>query len=338
MRILVASTLDPATLRSLSEAHDVRLAIGAPENQLVDAIGDREALVFRSGVDISRTVLSAAPDLRLLIRAGSGLDNLDVDYARSRRMTLVRVPGPGAQAVAELAFGLMIHLAREIRWNDQELRQGRWTKSLTKGYTLRGKVLGIVGAGNIGSRVGEMGSAWGMKPIGCVESPTETARQQLADAGIQLAGFREVVSRADFLTIHVPKQPSTIHLIDRTVLSWMKPTSFLVNLARGGVVDEAALLHALQGEQGPAGAALDVHVEEGEGKISPLAALSNVILTPHIGATTVDTQRQIGERVSEIIASFDGASDTFPALSPNGPAGLVYDRAQPIPISPTTGP
>ncbi len=117
----------------------------------------------------------------------------------------------------------------------------------------------------------------------------------LSQKGIELTSFRDVVRQADFLSVHVPKMQSTLGLIDVEVLSWMKPTSFLVNLARGGIVDELALLNALNSNKGPSGAALDVHLSEGEGRISPLAELPNVILTPHIGATTVDTMREIGQ-------------------------------------------
>ncbi len=309
MKILIASSICPQALATLRRDHDVTCAINGSEAELCAAIADREVLVFRSGVDINKQVLSSAPDLKLLIRAGSGLDNLDFDYSQQRGLILVRIPEPGAQAVAELAFGMMINLARQIGFNDSQLRQGHWTKQSTTGYVLRNKVLGIVGAGNIGSRVGEMGTAWGMQAIGCVEDPTLDDIEELALKGIRITDFEEVVRRADFLSIHVPKTKSTLNLIDAQVLSWMKPTSFLVNLARGGIVDEIALLDALNSENGPAGAGLDVHQHEGEGKVSPLASLPNVVLTPHIGAATVDTMREIGERVIETIKSFQSDLD-----------------------------
>lgn len=307
MKILIASSICPNALEKLNRIHDVVTAINGSEDELCAAITDREVLVFRSGVQINQRVMSCAPDLKLLIRAGSGLDNLDFGYSQQRGIQLVRIPEPGAQAVAELAFGMMISLARQIRFNDGELRKGHWTKHKTTGYVLRDKVLGIVGAGNIGSRVGQMGIAWRMQAIGCIEDdPPAGEIESLIEKGIQVTDLEEVVSSADFLSIHVPKTESTLNLIDAEVLSWMKPTSFLINLARGGIVDEQALFYALQNEQhGPAGAALDVHVEEGEGKISPLASLPNVILTPHIGAATVDTMREIGQRIIETVDLFE---------------------------------
>ncbi len=304
MKLLIASSLCPDALCKLRRQHDVVYAVNGSETELCEAVVDREVLVFRSGVQINRKVLSNAPDLRLLIRAGSGLDNLDCEFSEQRGMQLVRIPEPGAIAVAELAFGMMINLARQIRFHDSELRRGHWTKQHGSAYVLNNKVLGIIGAGNIGSRVAQMGIAWGMRAIGCVDDPSTADREALHRKGIQAADLEQVMRKADFLSIHVPKSASTLNLIDAKALSWMRPTSFLINMARGGVVNEADLLEALQNGQGPCGAAMDVHELEGDGKISPLAALPNVLLTPHIGATTVDTMREIGERVIETLESF----------------------------------
>lgn len=268
-----------------------------------ELIRDREVLVFRSGVNIPAALMAAAPRLRLLIRAGSGLDNIDLDYLRQRELELVRIPGPGARAVAELAFGLMLALSRQILQADSLLRRGRWAKHELTGHLLNGKRLGIVGVGNIGSLVGRMGVAWGMETAGCVEHPTLEREAAFLDQGIRLTGFREVLEAADYLCICVPLKETTRFMIGRRELSRMKPGAFLLNTARGGVVDEAALREALR--QGKlAGAALDVHQQEGENCISPLADLANVVLTPHIGAMTVDSQREIGWRILEIIDDF----------------------------------
>lgn len=303
MKILIASKIHPAAVDQLRSNHLVQECINASEDQLCELIPDCDVLVFRSGVQINRTVLEHATNLKLLIRAGSGLDNLDFPFATELGIDLVRIPEPGAQAVAELAFGLMLNLAREIRFVDNQLRRGYWAKQHTTGYTLHNKILGIVGAGNIGSRVGEMATAWGMEAVGCVQNADQADINKLKQCGIRLSSLKDVVTTADFLTIHVPKTQSTLNLIDREVISWMKPGSFLVNLARGGVVDEKALYDALQSKKGLIGAALDVHELEGDGVISPLAKLANVILTPHIGATTVDTMREIGDRVIATIES-----------------------------------
>jgi D-3-phosphoglycerate dehydrogenase len=306
MRILVASQIAPAALATLQERHDVKLAVGASEPDLAAAAADREAVVFRSGVSLGPAVL-AAPDLRLLVRAGSGLDNLDLATVRARSIELVRIPGPGAQAVAELTFGLMIALARGIVVADRNLREGHWVKSELVGYNLRGKRLGIVGLGSIGSRVAALGQAWGMSPIGVVEHPTTERASSFAERGIDLADLDRVLEESDFISLHVPLTDQTRGMFGRAELSRIKPGAFLVNIARGGVVDEQALLEALQPGGPIRGAALDVHVAEGEGKRSPLADLPNVVLTPHIGAQTIDAQEEIGREVVAIINRYDTA-------------------------------
>jgi D-3-phosphoglycerate dehydrogenase len=308
VRILIASPIDPDAIEKLREEHDVICAFDATTDVLRDLIQDRDILIFRSGVSITGEVMECAPALKLLIRAGSGIDNLDVEYARRRGLELERVPGPSAQAVAEMAFAFMLAQSRRLFEADRSMRQGRWAKYELPGRLLAGRVLGIVGAGNTGSRVGEVGATWGMDVVGCVEHPTPARAAELGEKGIRLTDFSEVISTADYVSVHVPFKDSTRHLIDADVLSRMKPGSFLISLGRGGVVDEQALYDALAQEDTLCGAALDVHEAEHEGETSPLAGLSNVILTPHIAATVVDTQREIGLRILEIVDSIAAES------------------------------
>jgi D-3-phosphoglycerate dehydrogenase len=303
MKILVVSSMCPDALQALRRDHDVCCALSADAEDLKRLIVDREVLVFRSGVSITADLMSSAERLKFLLRAGSGLDNLDLGYVEAHGIQLVRIPEPGAQAVAELTFALMLALARQVLRADQLLRHGHWAKTEIVGWSLAGKTLGIVGAGNIGSRVGQMGAAWGMEAVGCVGHYSAERRNRMAEHGIRLAGLDEVLAAADFLTIHVPKNSSTKGLIGAAALARMKPGAFLVNMARGGIVDEAALRQALVDGR-LRGAGLDVHENEGPGKVSPLADLPNVILTPHIGASTVDAQRQIGARVVETVTAF----------------------------------
>lgn len=303
MNILIASSIDSETIEALSAQHNVFCAFNASEEVLKSRIKDCGILICRSGVQITGEVMACAPNLKLLIRAGSGLDNIDMDYVRSHDIRMIRIPGPGARAVAEMTFALMLAVARNVLEADRLLRQGHWAKREMTGYSLNGKILGIIGAGNIGSRVGQMGAAWDMEVIGCVEYPSPAVAADLREDGIRLVDCNEVLARSDFLCLHVPLHASTRHLINAEVLARMKHGAFLINLARGGVVDEVALHKALA-EGHLRGAALDVHEREGDGKLSPLAALPNVILTPHIGANTFDAQRQIGEIVIEAIDQF----------------------------------
>jgi phosphoglycerate dehydrogenase-like enzyme len=309
MKLLIASPIDPDAIGQLRRKHDVIEAVGADEATLSERIRDREAIIFRSGVSISAGVMSNAPGLKLLIRAGSGLDNLDMDYVTAQGLTLVRIPEPGARAVAELAFAMMLTLARQVLPADRLLRDGHWAKHQIEGHLLRGKTLGIFGCGSIGSQVARMGLAWDMAVVACVKNPTPARVQEMAATGIRLTDAGEVLGSADFLSIHCPLDDSTRDIFDAAAIARIKPGAFLVNLARGGVVVEQALLEALESGN-LRGAGTDVHEREGEGQVSPLARLHNVVLTPHMGAGTVDTQREIGQRVIESVDEYGMPTQT----------------------------
>jgi phosphoglycerate dehydrogenase-like enzyme len=195
----------------------------------------------------------------------------------------------------------MLALSRELIRADISTRKGEWLKSQLNGYLLTGKVLGIIGVGNIGSRVGYLGANWGMEAIGYDIIQTPDFQDSLIEKGITPVTFDEVLSRADYVTLHVPLSEENRNLIDAEELSAMKPGSFLINIARGGIVNEQALFLALTNGERLRGAGLDVHEIEGEGKISPLASLPNVVLTPHIGAMTIDSQKEIGTRILSAI-------------------------------------
>jgi phosphoglycerate dehydrogenase-like enzyme len=307
VNVVFASPIDRAAIDHLSKENDVSIAYadGADAASMIAAC---EVLVFRSGVDITASLLDRAPRLGLIIRAGSGLDNIDLDRVRERRIRLVRIPGPSARAVAELAFAMMLALARNVVLADRLLREGHWPKHELGGPLLAGKTLGVVGVGNIGTRAGRMGAAWGMDVVGCVRRFSPGRAAELKDLGITLLDdLWDVAARADFLTLHVPLTEETRHLIDATVLTAVKPGAFLVNTSRGGVVDERALLPALRDGM-LAGAGLDVHEQEGEGTRSPFADLPNVVLTPHIGGMATDSQRDIGRRVVELLGAFAAGS------------------------------
>ncbi len=301
MRIYLASPIDESALALLAKRHIV-------ERPSVPGVGKDgfaacDVLVVRSGVTMSAEVLSKASQLQLVVRAGSGLDNLDLGYLKARGIRLVRVPGPGARAVAELTFGLILAVARRIAAADRMVRRGLWPKHELAGPLLEAKVLGIIGAGSIGSTVGRLGVAWDMRVLGCIDERDEISRARLRGTSIELADIETVVAMADVLTIHVPLLPTTRHLVDASMLNRLKPGSIVINAARGGVLDETGLYDAIQRGH-LAGAGLDVHEREGEGIIPRLAELPNVVLTPHIGAMASDAQRQIGVRVIELIDAY----------------------------------
>ena len=304
MKVLVASPIDPGAVRGLQRSFEVQELSAPSAAALRENARDCDVVVLRSGVLLTDDVMESSPRLKLVVRAGSGLDNIDLEAARRLGIRVLRVAGMSAPPVAEFTFALLLALARQVLVADREIRLGHWPKSELGGQLLRGKVLGIVGAGNIGGLVGEMGAAWGMRVVGCVAHATDDIRYRLAARGIELVDLHDVITQADFVSVHVPLDDSTRRMVDGPVLERMKPGSLLVNMARGGVVDEKALYEALTVGDTVAGAALDVHENEGEGVISPLASLSNVVLTPHIGAMAVDSQRLIGERVVELVGAF----------------------------------
>lgn len=303
MRIVIASPIDPGTRSALGAAHEVFDCGSADLAEQAAQVG-AEAIILRSGPVVSAELFAAAPQLRLVIRAGSGLDNIDLDAARAAGVCVVRVAGMSAPPVAEFTFALLLALARKVTIADRLIREGHWPKPQLGGPLLRDKVLGVIGAGNIGSLVGEMGHAWGMHVLGCVAEPSPRVEARLAERGILLTDVDEILDRADFVTLHVPLSATTHRMIDADALDRMRPGSMLVNMARGGVVDEKALYESLTDGGTLAGAALDVHETEGEGCVSPLASLPNVVLTPHIGAMALDSQRLIGARVLELVSAY----------------------------------
>jgi phosphoglycerate dehydrogenase-like enzyme len=199
--------------------------------------------------------------------------------------------------VAEFTFGLILALSRHIVRADGLVRDGLWPKRDLGGRLISDKLLSIIGTGNIGSRVGELGAAWGMHVMGCVY-PSHIGWEP--PPGIEASDIVTLLRRGDFVTVHTPLTEATRHLIGVRELAEMKPGAYLINTARGGVVDEEALYEALAGGH-LAGAALDVHVREGDGVIPKLADLPNVVLTPHIAGSAVESQRAIGRRVVELI-------------------------------------
>jgi phosphoglycerate dehydrogenase-like enzyme len=303
VKVFLASPIALGAITRLHADHNVVTGFDAPD-RWPELLEDVDVVVFRSGVTINADTMDLAPKLQLAIRAGSGFDNIDLDQCARRGIRVVRVPGPSAQAVAELTIGLILALSRRICEADANVRQGHWPKHRLGGRLVAGKSLGIVGAGRIGKRVGEVGALLGMRVAACVERPAVEPALVLAAKGIALTDFDTVVERSDILSVHAPLNDSTRSMIDASVISRMPRGAMLVNTARGGVVDERAVIDALRsGHLG--GAALDVHETEGEGTFSPLAEFRNVILTPHIGGMAVESQEIIGERAAQLLAAYE---------------------------------
>jgi D-3-phosphoglycerate dehydrogenase / 2-oxoglutarate reductase len=299
-RILVLDPIDDAALRVLAAGHTVETRYAPPPQELPSLAAGADVIVVRSGSKLTAEVIEAAGSLRAIVRAGAGTDNIDLDAARRAGVIVCNIPGGSANAVAELALGLTFSVARKIALADRQLRANQWNKPALAGVELHGRTLGVVGHGNIGARLAQLGTALGMTVLTSVARPDEERRAALAADGIRLTGLPELLAASDVVCLAVPLDDRTRGLIGAAELRAMRPTAILVNVSRGGVVDEEVLRSALV-EGVIAGAGVDVF--SAERVRTPLADLDNVVLTPHLGAMSTDAQRLIGERVVDAVTA-----------------------------------
>jgi D-3-phosphoglycerate dehydrogenase / 2-oxoglutarate reductase len=295
-RVVVLDPVSPGALTDLERDHEVMVRLHPGHGELLGLAADADALVVRSGVTVTGDVIRAGRRLKVVARAGSGTDNIDLAACRAAGVQVFNLPGVSASSVAELAIGLLLSVTRNIALADRQVRAGLWNKPQLAGPGLQDRVLGVVGLGPIGSRIARLGSALGMKVLAAVDRPTPERDEELRGRGTERVGLRELLGTADMVCLAVPLTERTRNLIGAEELALMSTGSFLVNVSRGGVVDEDALLRALK-DGGIAGAALDVHGQESG--TPALTALDNVVLTPHIGATTTDTQDRVGRLLTE---------------------------------------
>lgn len=289
-RVLILDPLHPDGVDLLRTVADVD-AIGKPgltEAELIQRIGDYQAVINRSRTSVTAAVIERGERLRIIVRAGVGLDNIDVDAAEARGIAVANCPDATTTAVAEHALALLLASARHVARADASLKAGRWEKSKLRGVGLHGKTLGIIGFGRIGKEVALRAQAFGMHVLVNQTRPTHELAQGWS---VEAVGMTELLERADFVSLHVPMRPSNRGMIGGEELAMMKPTAILINTARGGLVDEGALLDALDNGL-IAGAALDVF--ENEPAPNPaLATHPRVTATPHIASSTGDAQRQV---------------------------------------------
>ncbi len=296
-RILVTEEIAEGGLEELRAAgHDVDLQLGLTPEGLIDAIRHVHALIIRSATQVTGEVLEAAEDLLVVGRAGIGLDNVDLETATRRGVMVVNAPQSNIVSAAEHTMALLLAQARNIPQAHGALRAGRWERSQWEGVELDGKTLGVVGLGRIGKLVAQRAQAFGMRVMAYDPFVSaERARQM----GVELASLERVVGEADFLSIHLPRTKETIGLVGKELLAQAKPTLRVINVARGGIVDEDALAWAIR-EGVIAGAALDVFEHEPTTE-SPLFELDSVIVTPHLGASTREAQDKAGETIAEMV-------------------------------------
>lgn len=274
---------------------------GISREELLQVVGEYDALVIRSRTKVDREVLDKASRLKLVARPGTGLDNVDVEYAKSKGITVANSPESLVEAVAEHVTLLMLALSRKLVRADESTRQGKWEKGALMGAELRKKVLGIVGLGRIGRRVGEIARTMGMSVM--IYDVVTIPPDVIEKLQCRVVTLDDLFSSADYITLHVPMTDETRHLVNRDRLSRMKKTSFLINTSRGGVIDEDALASALRDGQ-LAGAALDVF--EREPPSGAILQAPNTVLTPHIGGQTAEAQVDAITIVGEKVRTFFG--------------------------------
>ena len=293
MKVVLAEKVSPATLAVFQSEPGWQVLTHDQVKNLPEALADADALVVRSAVQVDDAMMAAAPKLRVIGRAGVGVDNIDAESATRRGIVVMNTPGANAIAVAELTLGLMIALARQLPRADSTMHAGKWEKKSLQGAELRGKKLGILGLGRIGLEVARRARQFGMELLG--HDPFVSASIARENA-IRLVSAEELFAMADYLTLHVGLTPQTTGIINATTLATMKKGVRIVNCARGELVVEADLAEALKSGQ-VGGAALDVFHEEPP-KNSPFAALDNVILTPHIAGSTAEAQEAVGVQIA----------------------------------------
>jgi D-3-phosphoglycerate dehydrogenase len=300
LRVLVSDDLSAAAVKILSEAgFSVDVKTGLPPNQLAEIIGGYDALAVRSATKVTADLLGRASRLKIVGRAGVGVDNIDVKAATERKVLVINTPQGNAAAAAELAVGYILALARRLPQATASMKKGEWEKKKFMGVEIAGKTLGVVGFGNIGRQAADRAVGLKMKvlahdpvlPSGATPPP-----------GVEFASFDDVVSKSDFVTLHLPLSSQTRNLFGAATLGRMKKGACLINCARGGVVDETALYEALKsGHLG--GAALDVFEKEPCGML-PLFELDNVLASPHIGASTREAQEKVAVELAEVFVDF----------------------------------
>ncbi|MFG3281506.1 phosphoglycerate dehydrogenase [Streptomyces sp. NPDC048111] len=291
--VLIAEELSPATVVALGPDFDVRRCDGTDRAALLAAVADADALLVRSATRVDAEVFAAAPRLRVVARAGVGLDNVDIPAATDAGVLVVNAPTSNVVTAAELACGLLISTARNIPQATASLKRGEWDRSRYSGVELADKTLGILGLGRIGLLVAERMAAFGMR---VVAHDPYAQEERAARAGVRLLPLGELLETADFISVHLPRTPETTGLIGEAELALVKPSVRIVNAARGGIVDEEALAAALKDGR-VAAAGLDVFAVE-PCTDSPLFVLDNVVVTPHLGASTAEAQEKAGLAVA----------------------------------------
>lgn len=300
LRVLVSDPLADDSVAAMRQAGltvDVKTDLSPDE--LAKEIVNYDAIVVRSATKLRAPIIDSASNLRLIVRAGVGMDNIDVDYARSKHIEVRNTPAASSSSVAELALGHLLSLARYIGRGTVSLKNGSWEKKALKGVEIEGKTLGIIGIGRIGQLLAKKAKALGMEIIAFDKFISQSPLPEL----VTMVSFDRLLKESDFISLHIPFDPKEGAVIGRDEFALMKDSVRIINCARGGVIDEVALAEALASGQ-VAGAALDVFAAEPPDVNDALFSQPSLSLSPHIGAATVEAQGRVGKEAAEIVIEF----------------------------------
>lgn len=302
-KILVLDSIHVSALEKLRKVYDVTVEIKPKPEVLYNIVSDVDVIVLRSGVKLTQEVLSHAKKLRVIARAGNGIDNIDVEFAKKQDITVFRIPSVSSRSVAELGIGLMVALGRKIVLSDSLVRQNIWQKENLSGIEFIGKTAGVVGLGSIGNEVAKICEGLSMKILASVRNFSSERKHNLKKRAIELVDLEILLQNSDIVFLTLPLNNESDGLFNSQTFLKMKENSLLINLSRAKIIDCKALLKALD-DKSIAGVATDV--PHNEGIANPLSLYENTVITPHIGAMTEDAQQRIGDiLVKNIGAALD---------------------------------
>ncbi|MBR4216475.1 MAG: phosphoglycerate dehydrogenase, partial [Candidatus Methanomethylophilaceae archaeon] len=326
VKILVSDSLSKEGLEILENSgYQVDVKTGMSEDELCSVIGDYDCLIIRSGTKVTAKVIEAADNLRIIGRAGVGVDNIDVPAATAKGILVMNTPSANILSAAKHSCAMLLALARNIPFAHEAVHKGEWKRSKFTGVEMNGKILGIIGVGRVGGEVAKRMKAFNMTLIGY----DPFLPKEVADAiGVRLTTLEEVITTADFMTIHTPLLPETRNMISLEQFKMMKPNARIANVARGGIVNEDDLYTALK-EKIIAGAAFDVWCNEPLTEDeSKLLELDNLVTTPHLGASTVEAQERVAVEIAEHAIMY--LKDDIISNAINAPRGKLDAETEPF--------
>ncbi|ATH59835.1 phosphoglycerate dehydrogenase [Staphylococcus nepalensis] len=335
-KILVSDPISPEGLKSLTEHKDFEVDVNTElsKTELAKTITNYEGLIVRSQTQVTSDIISAAPNLKVIARAGVGVDNIDVDAATKHGVIVINAPDGNTISATEHSMAMILSMARNVPQAHQSLKNGKWDRKIYRGTELYNKTLGVIGAGRIGIGVAKRAQSFGMNILAFDPYLSEDKAKEL---NVTRATVEEIAEQADFVTVHTPLTPKTKGIVDKAFFDKAKPTLQIINVARGGIIDEDALIEALDANQ-IQGAAIDVFETE-PATDSPLVAHDKIIVTPHLGASTVEAQEKVAVSVAnEIVDIFEQGNVVNAINAPKMSFNEINDELKPyIELSKLTG-